>query len=114
MPCLTPLELTLSIVRILALVHVSATALLVLVFLAVVLWQRLTPGRPSTTPLAVPSEDDRAPTAALASVLEQSDEPVTAAAPAPATSGASVLQWQVDLRAEDGGADARRVLQRSS
>lgn len=90
-----------SIVRGLALAHLSATAVLLLVFVVLISVQRLatTVRRTSSTrtPVAYPSTEER------------SAVPAQGAAP----EATSVLEWQVDLRDQERS-ERSRQLQRSS
>ena len=90
-----------SIVRGLALAHLSATAVLLLLFVGLISAQRLVAAvraaRSAGTPVAYPSTGER------------SAIPAQEASPA----GRSVLDWHVDLRDEERSAGSRQ-LQRSS
>ena len=86
-----------SIVRGLALAHLSATAVLLLLFVALVCVQRLATalrGAPATdTPMAYPSAEERS------AVPAQDGRP----------DGTSVLDWRVDLRDEERSARPRQL-----
>lgn len=95
-----------SIVRGLVLAHLSVTALLLVAFCLLVLWQRLTgAGRtaPGTPSVAYPSEAERSAAPAGPRVVRVLQSAAVASA------GASVRKWTIDLRA---GAPAE--LQRTS
>jgi hypothetical protein len=82
----------LSIVRGLALVHLSATALLLAAFVILVLCQRL--ARPlARPPVPTPYPSDVEALAVPAAVLPAVPPPAEGARP-----GASVLDWTIDLR----------------